>query len=119
MRSLLQDAMFAIRQLRRHRAYAVVTIISMALGVGAAAAVYSVLYGVLIDPYPYRDPLHIAFITVKAAKDPAAYDRALTLRQIEQVKQLPAVEDAMGQHEVAMIATDGDLPASVRVEELT
>ena len=111
--------MFAIRQLRRHRAYAVVTIISMALGVGAAAAVYSVLYGVLIDPYPYRDPLHIAFITVKAAKDPEAYDRALTLRQIEQVKQLPAVEDAMGQHEVAMIATDGDLPASVRVEELT
>ncbi len=119
MRSLLQDAMFAIRQLRRHRAYAVVTIISMALGVGAAAAVYSVLYGVLIDPYPYRDPVHIAFITVKAAKDPEAYDRALTLRQIEQVKQLPAVEDAMGQHEVAMIATDGDLPASVRVEELT
>ena len=119
MRSLLQDAIFAIRQLRRHRAYAIVTILSMALGVGAAAAVYSVIYGVLINPYPYRDPLHIAFITVKAPKDPEAYDRALNLRQIEQLKKLPAIEDAIGQRMQSMIATDGDLPVSIRVEELT
>ena len=68
MRSLLQDGIFAIRQLRRHRTYALVTIVSMSLGVGAAAAVYSVLYGVLIDPYPYRDAAHIAFITVRYAR---------------------------------------------------
>jgi hypothetical protein len=62
MRILLVDLLFAPRQLCRHRAYAMITVLSMALGVGAAAAVYSVLYGVLIDPCPYRDASRIAFI---------------------------------------------------------
>ncbi|HTA86517.1 MAG TPA: ABC transporter permease [Silvibacterium sp.] len=119
MRSLLQDGIFAIRQLRRHRAYALVTIVSMALGVGAAAAVYSVLYGVLIDPYPYRDAAHIAFITVRSAKSDDAGDRRLTVRQVEQLKQLPAVEDAFAQGDASMVATDGELPVSVKVLQMT
>jgi predicted permease len=119
MRSLLQDGIFAIRQLRRHHAYALVTIASMALGVGAAAAVYSVLYGVLIDPYPYRDAAHIAFITVRSAKQDDAGDRRLTVRQVEQLKQLPAVEDAFAQGDTSMVATDGELPVSVRVLQIT
>jgi hypothetical protein len=68
MSGLLPDVIFAVRQLRRHRTYATVAIVSMALGIGAAAAVYSVLYGVLIDPYPYRDANRIAFITVHREK---------------------------------------------------
>ncbi|HZD50868.1 MAG TPA: ABC transporter permease, partial [Silvibacterium sp.] len=119
MRSLLQDGIFAMRQLRRHRAYALVTIVSMALGVGAAAAVYSVLYGVLIDPYPYHDPDHIAFITVRSAKGDDAYDRRFTVRQVEQLKQLPAVEDAVAQGDTNMVATDGQLPVSVFVLQMT
>jgi predicted permease len=119
MRSLLQDGIFAIRQLRRHRAYALVTIVSMALGVGAAAAVYSVLYGVLIDPYPYRDAARIAFITVRSATQDDAGDRRFTVRQVQQLKQLPAVEDALAQGDASMVATDGELPVSVRVLQLT
>ena len=61
---LSRDISFALRQLARHRVYALTAILSLALGIGATAAVYSVLYGVLIDPYPYRDANRIAFIEV-------------------------------------------------------
>jgi hypothetical protein len=44
--------------------YAITAIVSMALGIAATAAVYSLLYGVLIDPYPYRDANRIAMINL-------------------------------------------------------
>lgn len=52
MPALFADLAFALRQLVNHRVYAITAIVSMALGIAATAAVYSVLYGVLIDPYP-------------------------------------------------------------------
>ena len=120
MRTLLLDVIFAARQLRHHRAYAITTMLSMALGIGAAAAVYSVLYGVLIDPYPYRDPNRIAFITVRSEKDSDWGDRRLTLRQAEQLRGFKSVADVMVQSNwINMIATDGDLPVSIHAEQFT
>ena len=119
MRGLLHDVIFALRQVKHHRAYAIATIISMALGVGAAAAVYSVLYGVLIDPYPYRDSDRIAFIVVHSERQGDEGDRPFTLRQVAQLPSFKSVEDAVAQRMTSMIATDGDLPVSVKTEYLT
>ena len=52
MLTLFRDISFARRQIAKHHVYALTAILSMALGIGATAAVYSVLSGVLIDPYP-------------------------------------------------------------------
>ncbi len=73
MAVFLQDLLFApaiaaLRQLRRHPLYAVTAILSIALGIGATTAVYSVLHGVLVDPYPYADANRIAFMTVTALR---------------------------------------------------
>ena len=56
MSALFSDLAFALRQLFKHRVYAVTAIVSMALGIAATTAVYSVLYGVLIDPIPTETP---------------------------------------------------------------
>ena len=42
----------------------------VALGIGATAAVYSVLCGVLIDPYPYLDAKRLAFVTIRSHRPP-------------------------------------------------
>jgi len=52
----LADFRQAIRSLRRRPAFALAAILTIALGVGANAAVYQVIYAVLLRPLPFRDP---------------------------------------------------------------
>ncbi len=110
---------FAFRQIRRHPTYALTAIVSMALGIGAAAAVYSVLFGVLIDPYPYQKADRIAFVTVHGENQPQAGQRGLTLHQIQQLRRLPPIEDAIAQRSLTMLETSGNLPVTVNVREAT
>src|SRR6185369_1266408 len=86
--------------------------------IGATTAVYSVLYGVLIDPYPYRDADRIAFITIQN-KQSFGRDIPLTLSELDQLRAAGSVEDAFAQNDASMVATDSDIPQSVKVLEMT
>jgi hypothetical protein len=55
MNSFLQDLRFTLRSLRRRPVFAAVAIITMALGIGATTAIYSIVDGVLLRPLPFRD----------------------------------------------------------------
>jgi len=52
---LVQDLRFAARSLRRRRAFTSIAIATVALGIGAATSIYTVVDGVLLRPLPYRD----------------------------------------------------------------
>ena len=55
MESFLRDIRYVTRALLRTPAFFTVTVITLALGVGATTAIYSVIDGVLLRPLPYRD----------------------------------------------------------------
>jgi putative ABC transport system permease protein len=55
LETIWQDFRYGARQLRRSPGFAITAILTLSLGIGASTAVFSVAYGVLIDPFPYKD----------------------------------------------------------------
>ena len=53
MHTLLQDLRYSARQLVKNPGFTLTAVVSLALGIGTTSAVFSVIYAVLMNPYPY------------------------------------------------------------------
>jgi putative ABC transport system permease protein len=65
MRMIWKDLRFALRMLTKNRSFTVVAVITLALGIGANAAIFSVVDAVLIKPLPYADPDRLLVLSEK------------------------------------------------------
>ncbi len=112
MPSILSDLRYAARELRRRPGFALTAIVSLALGIGATSAVFSVVYGVLINPFPYVGAERIMQISLR---DPAGRLRGagMTGDQILQLRQARTVESVVAEDGWNLTTTDGNIPEDV------
>ncbi|MGH9938103.1 MAG: ADOP family duplicated permease, partial [Blastocatellia bacterium] len=60
---MFQDVRFGVRMLRTQPGFTLIAVFTLALGIGATSAVFSLIQGVLLTPPPYQQPERIALIT--------------------------------------------------------
>ena len=64
MGSLWQDFRYAGRNLRKSPGFAAVAMVTLALGIGASTAIFSVIENVLMEPFPYPDAKHFVSVQI-------------------------------------------------------
>ena len=90
----MNDLKSALRQLVKNPGFSAVAVLTLALGIGASTALFSVVYGVLISPYPYARPGEIWAPGLRSAK---ANQRMRPYRPDEyrEMAKLPAFSEVM------------------------
>jgi predicted permease len=116
MRIAVQDLRYSLRQLLKIPGFALTAIVSLALGIGATTAVFSVVYAIVVDPYPYANSDRMAHMRLL---NPDGSNRGfgLTGGQWQRLHQSPVVEDAfLTDGTWALTITGSDVPEDVETD---
>src|SRR5580692_4315662 len=116
---MLQDLVFTLRELRKRPGLAVTAILSLTLGIGATTAVFSVIYGLLVNPYPYLGADRMIELSILNENG----DRrgvGITGPQLKALQQVNCIESAAASWGTwNLTTTDEDLPQDVPSVQLS
>jgi putative ABC transport system permease protein len=117
MQNLLYDLRFALRQLRNSLGIAVLAILTLALGVGANTAIFTVIDNVLLRPLPYAHSERLVFIGPNRDKPGFGTTSWLNYRDIRVQSKL--LEDAAGFSEDGTVMESQDSSTSLAAPRVT
>ena len=118
MRTVFQDLRYAFRQLTKLPGFTLTAVVSLALGIGATTAVFSVVYAILMDPYPYAAPDRMVHMRL-VAPNGNLRGFGVTGTQWQQLRKSPVVEDTFLEDDWSLTVTGSDVPEDVQAVYLS
>jgi predicted permease len=114
MKTLVQDVRYAFRQFLKSPGFALSAILSLMLGIGATTAIFSVVYGVLLDPYPYKDANRMVHVELrdKNGRGPLLIVNGT---QAQELRKASSIDDVFLQDEKQENLTGEKFPVTVNV----
>ena len=109
----MNDLRYGLRMLLKQPGFTAVAVLTLALGIGATTALFSVIYGVLISPYPYAEPQEIwtpGVISSKANQQMRPY----RLNEYIEMTRLPGLADVMATGPGSVLLTGEFAPETIR-----
>jgi predicted permease len=109
------DIRYGLRALRRNPGFTAVAVLSLALGIGATTAMFSLIYAVLLHPFPYAGAKRIMNPVVIDTQHPDEWSWfPLSKAQLDDLRLAAPVESALGFNNSAMEITGGALPEDIQ-----
>ena len=109
-----QDFRYGLRVLGKSRGFSALAILSLALGIMAATAMYSVIYGVVLNPFPYRDVDRLMSVKVWSP-DSSRYRLSYTVDQFLEIAERNSIfEGTIASTISDVVWTSGGEPQRLR-----
>jgi len=115
MWNFVQDLRFAFRQFRKSPGFVATAILSLMLGIGATTAIFSVVYGVLLDPYPYKDNDRMVHVQLNDKKSERGGLLIVNGTGSKDLRKISSLDDVFLQQDRQQNLTGDQIPVSVNV----
>jgi putative ABC transport system permease protein len=106
----IQDLRHALRGLRRQPGFTLLAVLTLALGIGGATTMFSVVQNILLDPFPYVDAAHVVMPQVRDARNADGAGRAWFKPRefLEFQAQTQVFSDVIGSAPETLLYTTGE-----------
>ncbi len=119
MQSLLQDFRYGIRLMWRSPGFTAAAVITLALGIGANAAIFSIVNVLTLKPLPYQDPSRVAFVLGWDVEEAEIRFNLRAADLIDLQQQATSFEALSAYTYISANLTGGDIPDRVQAYRVT
>ena len=95
MQTVLRNLRFALRMMGRNMGLTAAAVLTLALGIGANSAIFTVTNALLLKPFPYRDPARLVSVEVRDRKEGAAQSPGRVSRMYQLAVRPPSTRRSM------------------------
>ncbi|HVG21138.1 MAG TPA: ABC transporter permease [Blastocatellia bacterium] len=119
METLIRDLRYGMRMLVKNPAFTVIAVVTLALGIGANAALFSVVNGVLLKSLPFKDPDRLMFVWETNARLAVPTLAASKLNYRDWKEQNHAFDLMAARQPLTVNLTSGDKPEKIQGERIS